>query len=133
MDVPVDVVRRHLQRFQPLVVYVFGSASTGTARAGSDIDIGFLPRRRCEPYDVFSAGGDLATELGRDVDLVDLSSAPTVMRAEVLRTGRRLSTTDETRADQFEMYTLADYADLNQERSAAVRSFVAGFGREPEA
>ncbi len=105
-----------LAPFAPVVVYVFGSQAAGRSRPDSDVDIGFVPAAPCDPYAVFLAAQELAGVLGCDVDLVDLSRASAVMKAEVLRGGRRLFVGDAHRADEFEMYALSDYARTNEER-----------------
>lgn len=51
-----------------------------------------------------------------DVDLVDLRSASTVMRMQVLSTGTCLTTEDDRARREFEMYAYSDYARLNEER-----------------
>jgi len=63
-------------------------------------------------------GGRLPWIFGRDVDLVDLRSASTVMRFQVVSTGRRLLCLDQEAVALFEMYALADYCRLNEERRA---------------
>jgi len=129
----VDAIVASLEPFDPLVVWLFGSSARGTGRADSDVDVAFLPARRCDSYAVFRAAQEIATRLGREVDLVDLSRATTVMRAEVLRTGERIVCRDETRADEFAMYTLSDRALLQEERAQAVQGFIARVrGEVPE-
>lgn len=68
-------------------VYVFGSRAARTERPDSDLDLAVLAARPLGPVERFDAQGALAAHLHLDVDLVDLRSASTVMRAEVLRTG----------------------------------------------
>jgi len=120
----LDVLRRRLQLDGDLVaVWLFGSAARDEMRADSDVDLAFLARRRLDPVAVFDAAQDLAIALGRDVDLVDLAQAPTVLRAQVVGRGRRLFASDATAADSFEMYTLSDYARLNEERREVLARF----------
>lgn len=124
-------IRERLARHRPAVAYLFGSVARGEERAASDVDIAFLPLEACDSWELLEAKADLARVLRRDVDLVDLSRASTVVRAEVLRTGERLFTGDATRADEFEMYTLADYAELNEQRGPAVQSFLEAIRNAP--
>ncbi len=116
-----------LRPFRPAAVYLFGSTVTGRQHPESDIDIAFLPDRPCDPYEVFQAAQQLAAQLGCEVDLVDLSQASAVMKAQVLETGTRLIVADERRVDEFEMYALSDYARANEER----REVLAAFGISP--
>lgn len=107
--------------FDPAVIYLFGSAARGVTHRESDLDVAFLPPEPCDPWAVFQAAQALALRLRREVDLVDLRRASTVLCKEVLRTGRRLATFRAREADEFEMYTLSDYARLNEERAPVLR------------
>ena len=107
-----------LAPFRPVVIYLFGSQAEGRGRPESDVDLAFLPPDDCSPgaLEVFTMAQRLAEIVNRDVDLVDLAAASTVMRKEVVRTGRILLESDRTARQEFEMYTLSDYARLNTER-----------------
>lgn len=114
---------RGLSAFDQAVIYLFGSAVRGAIHRESDLDVAFLPPEPCDPWAVFQAAQELALRLRREVDLVDLRRASTVLRKEVLRTGRRLATFRAREADEFEMYTLSDYARLNEERAPVLRAW----------
>ena len=99
-------------------VYVFGSAETGAVHAASDLDLAVLAPTKLDPVSRWELQGDLAGLAGRDVDLVDLRSASTVMRMQVVSTGRLLLSLDRNEIDRFEMYVFSDYCRLNEERRA---------------
>jgi predicted nucleotidyltransferase len=124
--IPLDVqtIERALAGFEPAAVYVFGSAAKGQMRADSDVDIAFVPARPCDPYAVFQAAQELAGLVGREVDLVDLSRASAVMRAQVVDSGIRMIVNNERRTAEFEMYALSDYARANEERREVLKKFV---------
>ncbi len=107
-----------------LGVYLFGSQVSGDARPDSDFDIAVLGTRSLDPLRVFDTAQELAGLIHRDVDLVDLAAATTVMRAQVVGGGRVLLDADPRRLAEFEMYTLSDYARLNEERKDAMRAFL---------
>lgn len=107
---------RALAVFNPAVIYVFGSHGTSARHPGSDLDIGFLPVAPVDPIQVFETANFLSSELGTEVDLVDLSTASTVFRKEVIRTGEAVHIGDVKATREFEMSTLSDYARLNEER-----------------
>ena len=56
------------------------------------------------------------------MDLVDLSSASTVMAKEVITKGIPIMITDPYAQQTFEMHTLSDYARLNEERKEILAS-----------
>lgn len=122
LDIPLVVAC--LGEFEPAVVYLFGSAGKGRLAASSDVDIAFLPRRRCDPMAVFDAAQRLAGDLGRDVDLIDLSRASAVFRAQVLGTGVSVHVADRLKRDVFEMYALSDYARTNEERREVLKAYL---------
>ena len=105
-----------LAGFDCAVIYVFGSYSKQTVHPGSDIDIAFLPSQAVAPIDCFYLASTLSEELGKPVDLVDLSTASTVLAKEVVAFGVPLFIGNTLRYHTFEMYTLSDYARLNEER-----------------
>jgi predicted nucleotidyltransferase len=102
----------------PLVaVYAFGSAGTDAERDDSDIDLAFLAESAVDPVRVFDVAGKLASILGRDVDLVDLWRASTVMRAQVVSRGICILDGDRSARQRFEVHTYSSYARLNEERA----------------
>ncbi|MFM7103812.1 MAG: type VII toxin-antitoxin system MntA family adenylyltransferase antitoxin [Verrucomicrobiota bacterium] len=120
MEIRPDQIQRVLAQlapWQPAVVYLFGSRAGDTARPDSDLDLAVLPGRPPEPWAWFALQGRLSEELGVEVDLVDLTRASTVLRKEIVSTGRLLWEGDPRRRAELEMYALSDYARLNEERA----------------
>ncbi|MDP2433200.1 MAG: nucleotidyltransferase domain-containing protein [Pseudomonadota bacterium] len=97
-------------------VYLFGSADTPEQRADSDIDLAFLSRQPVDAVRRWTFAQQLASRLGRDVDLVDLREASAVMRAQVVAHGRRLYCANESACERYEDYVFAAYARLNESR-----------------
>ena len=114
-----STIRKRLQAAVPdvIAIYQFGSTVGGQEHGEGDLDLVILASRPLENLDRWTLQEDLAAELGRDVDLVDLRSASTVMQARVLDTGRVLAETDRTVRQQFEMRVCSAYAMLNEERA----------------
>lgn len=100
-----------------VAVYQFGSSVRSTEHAESDLDLAILARQPLQNLDRWTLQEDLAVQLHRDVDLVDLRSASTVMQAQVLETGTVLAEADRTARQQFEMRVYSAYAMLNEERA----------------
>ena len=125
MKLDVHQVTEFLREYDPVAIYQFGSTTRGTERLNSDVDIAFLPdKRSCDPVRVYESAQRLAAFLGRDVDLIDLAQASTVMKAQVLRDGHPFYTSDPGKVAEFEMYTLSDYVRLNEERKAVLKEFL---------
>ncbi|MGA6828164.1 type VII toxin-antitoxin system MntA family adenylyltransferase antitoxin [Nitrospira sp. NS4] len=116
MDDPA--LTEYLRKSVPglIALYRFGSQAKGTARPDSDVDLALLARDPIPGMRRFELAQELAIQLHRDVDLVDLRSASTVMRMQVISTGTCLDAPDESARREFEMYAYSDYARLNEER-----------------
>ncbi len=99
-----------------IALYRFGSTTRDRVRPDSDIDLAFLSRGVVSELCRFELAQDLAIQFHRDIDLVDLRSASTVMRMQILSTGTCLTAEDEGARRVFEMYVYSDYARLNEER-----------------
>ncbi len=103
-------------------IYLFGSWGTEYERPESDLDVAIL----LPPKQAKGTGSLLFSELHqmlqvafkRDVDLINLRLAPTVLQKEIIMSGRRLLQAPGTIADEFEMLVLSLYQKLNEERAA---------------
>lgn len=118
---PLDyapLVARILREWPDTVaIYSFGSAGTPRARPDSDVDLAVLTTGvRLPPQRVWEVAQELASIAHRDVDLVDLSVASTVLRAQVVAEGEAIHSGDPAVSGEFEARALADYARLNEER-----------------
>lgn len=99
-----------------LAIYRFGSYATPAQRADSDIDLALLADRPLAPVPLFQLAGELATLAGREVDLVDLLSCTTVMRANIIAAGELIYCRDNNRCEHFATTAYSQYARLNEER-----------------
>ncbi|MFO0875313.1 MAG: nucleotidyltransferase domain-containing protein [Phycisphaerales bacterium] len=141
MDLPDDadlgravrdsVGRRCGRQVRVLAVYRVGSTVGGPPHPGSDVDLAVLADRPLDPVGVFDAAQDVAVQLGRDVDLLDLRRADGTIKAQVIGTGLRIMVDDEHAADRFAAEALADYAWFNEIRKGAVEAFLAPYREEP--
>jgi predicted nucleotidyltransferase len=93
-------------------VALFGSAAKGVMRSDSDVDIAWLPIDRDLPLaselDFQSA---LTLAAGRDVDLVRLDHASTLLRNEVARSGIQLAG-ERAAFVRFRAEAIADFLDF---------------------
>lgn len=113
-----QLIVEHLRHALPglVAVYRFGSTVRGGASAASDIDVAFLGAEPVSPTRRFDVQEDVAVALGRDVDLVDLSTATPVMAMQVITSGQVLWEDDAAARGRFEDRTFGAYARLNEER-----------------
>jgi predicted nucleotidyltransferase len=99
-----------------IAIYLFGSRAADAVHEESDIDIAVLPTLPI-PNDVrWDLQQELAIALRSEVDLVDLRSASTVMRYQIVTSGEVLYESDPTCRAEFEMTTLSMYTRFNFER-----------------
>lgn len=108
-------------------VHLFGSAARGELHRDSDIDLAILVDAPLERLALYEAAQDVAVEIGRDVDLLDLRSLPTVMAANIVAEGRMIACQDRTAAEEFAMRTLTEYVLFNEIRRPAVEAFLAPY------
>ena len=119
----IDIILAHYPETQ--VIYLFGSYQTADEQPTSDADVALL----LPPQQAKAAGSlalsalrsELEACLGRDVDLINLRQAPTVLQKEVVAAERRIYLADEYAAAEFEMLTLSFYQKLNEERGNIIR------------
>jgi len=102
---------------------LFGSQATGTAHAGSDIDVAWLP---ADPEIPLGAELALQAEMtrvaGRDVDLVRVDRTTTVCRMEIARHGVLLAG-DRQAFARFRAEAIAEFLDYEPAFRAATERF----------
>ena len=106
-------MQRH---FDADFVYLFGSAYQGNFTPKSDIDLAFSSPKKIEDVDLFFLKQDLASQLNREIDLINLKTASTVLQVQIIGTGTPLFYKDVTQVDLFQIRVLKEYALLNHER-----------------
>ncbi len=99
-----------------LSVYLFGSTAQGTAGPDSDVDVALLLPGKADAVALWEAGNELALGLDREVDLIDLRAASTVMQHQVVTTGQRLWAQD-ARAALYESFILSEKTALDEARA----------------
>jgi uncharacterized protein len=99
-----------------LAVYLFGSHAQGTAGPASDLDLAVLVEGKLEPVCAWELAQTLATQVGCEVDLLDLRATSTVMQYQVITNGVRLWAKD-AQAALFESAILSEKTALDTARA----------------
>ena len=113
-----ELIIQHLHTALPSLraVYLFGSVVTEHFTEDSDIDIAVLTSEPMDALLRWKLIQRLAIALNRDVDLVNLSTASTVMQFQVVSTGERIFTADATAMEWWELKVYQLYLTLNDDR-----------------
>ncbi len=119
----INIILAHYPETQ--AIYLFGSYQTADERADSDMDIALLlPPQQAKAAGTLALSAlrfELEAHLERDVDLINVRQAPTVLQKEVVAADRRIYLADAYAAAEFEMLTLSYYQKLNEERGNIIR------------
>ena len=121
--IPNEMIVDQVLKAMPEVwaIYRFGSAGTPFERTDSDIDLAILSPKPMAGVARWELAQDLAWQLKRDVDVVDLLCASTVLRQQVFSRGQRIYCADWFPAEEFESRALSDYVRLNEARQGILR------------
>lgn len=113
-----ELIIQHLQNVLPSLraAYLFGSVVTEHFTDDSDIDVAVLTSEPLDALQRWQLLQQLAIRLNRDVDLVDLSAASTVMQFQVVSTGERIFSADANAMEWWELKVYQLYLTLNDDR-----------------
>jgi predicted nucleotidyltransferase len=106
------------------LIYIFGSQVSGTVHQDSDVDIAVLCGKKIAPLTRWNVSSELAEVLKKDVDLVDLLEASTVMQHQIIFNGLCIYDPFEQQV-AFEMQVMSMYQHLNAERDEIVKEYIA--------
>ncbi len=121
----VEALRARLP--DAMAIYLFGSVASGDAGPESDVDLAVLNDGTLDPVALWEIAGALADLVGRDVDLVDLRTASTVLQHQIVTRGKRLYARD-ARADFYEAFILSE-KDALDARNAGLMGDILREGR----
>lgn len=117
----IKIIKKFMtEKFSSHLVILFGSAASKRMRPDSDIDIAFLSKQKTGAYDTFMLAQELSGLLGRDVDIVDMSRASSVFKAQIVGKGEIIYDCDVYTSGLFRMRALKEYALLNEERQCII-------------
>ncbi len=91
--------------------YLFGSTATGRDRRGSDLDLAIITKKTISGRERLRMETDLASRLGRDVDLVVFGQASTLLQHQILKHGRLICENNPAERIRQEVQARAEYMD----------------------
>jgi uncharacterized protein len=112
-----------IDKLNPSYIIVFGSYAKNSNHKESDIDIAFYSHEPSPTtYEVFIIAQELADLLKIEVDLVNLTTASTVFKAQIYTTGKVIYSNDDLLIKNHQMTSLSMYAKLNEERADIIKN-----------
>ncbi len=114
------------KKSEGLLVFLFGSATSGKMAEGSDIDIGILFEYQPDVYEINELKSELNTILKRDIDIAVLNSASPILKMQVLKNGVLAFAKDKKIYNQFHVDTINQYDDLKQTRKTCEDNILKG-------
>lgn len=97
-------------------IWLFGSAASGLESVESDIDLAVLPANKADKVKLWQCAQSIASKVGKEIDLIDLLDASTVLRAQVMQDGKLIYCADKLLCDRFETEALTDYLRFDEGR-----------------
>ena len=104
-----------------LAIYVFGSFGTQYENFASDIDIAVLSSKQIDKVKLWRTSQEIASQLNRDVELIDLDAASSVFRYQVVMTATRIYCSDVKLCDAIENRYMSMYLRFNEERAQIIQ------------
>ncbi|MDB4954802.1 MAG: hypothetical protein JWO36_2371 [Myxococcales bacterium] len=125
MESLIENLTRVLQAGPPLrLAVMFGSHARGQNRAGSDVDIAILPWDSSLPLKLeLDLVARISTGLGREVDLVRIDQASTLLRWEIARDGVLLFADSPAEWVRFRANTASEHAEIRDALEQAAELF----------
>jgi len=99
-----------------IAIYRFGSFGTVYEKASSDLDLAILTDRPMDVVQRFELAQHIASIVNRDVDLIDLRRASTVLQFQIIGNGERIYCSDDYISELFADTVFSMYQRLNEER-----------------
>ena len=117
----IRIVLEHYPMVQAIYVYGSFAEESAAIRPESDIDLALLlPFTEQHQLMFTQLHDELIRQTGREVDLVNLRHADTILQKEVIAAEKCIYCKDRNKVIEFEMLVLSFYQELNQQRAAIV-------------
>ena len=107
-------------------IYLFGSFAKGVATKSSDVDIAYLSDSLIDNVARWNLAQDIAIALKKDVDLIDLKQAHTILRYQIISNGTRIfGSGDEI--EMFESMVYTQYIQFQEQRADILQAKLDSF------
>lgn len=104
-------------------IYLFGSFGTPYERVDSDLDVAILLKQPINSLALWELAQNIAIQINKDVQIIDIRQASTVFQNEIIRDERRIYCSHPKECDALESLYLAMYLRLNEERQEILDDF----------
>ncbi len=113
-----QIIINHCQQIPELqALYIFGSVADNSTHNESDVDIAFLAKAPFDNVARWSLAQDIAMDLKKDVDLIDLQNCSEVLRFMAISKGKLILNNDPKYLENFADNAYFLYMDLQELRS----------------
>lgn len=110
-----QTIINHCQKIPGLqAIYIFGSAVNNTQHNASDIDIAFVANNPMDNLERWQLAQEIAIELNKDIDLLDLNNCSEVLRFMAISTGELIFYKDKQFIEYFADKAYYLYMDLQE-------------------
>lgn len=110
----IELLKSEIQGL--LGVYLYGSGATDTFNSESDVDLAIHTLDTLPPTKRWDLRHQLSNIVNREVDLVDIGVANTVLQMQIVATGTRIYTSDFKLSELFDSRVFWNYLTLNEDR-----------------
>ncbi len=107
-----------------IAVYQFGSFNTPYQNAESDLDLALLAKKELSNLERWKLSQSIAGATHRDIDIIDLKGASTVLKFQIISTGQRIFCADTKTCEAFEDLAYSRYLHFNEERQEIIQEIV---------
>jgi len=97
-------------------VYLFGSGAGSDFTTQSDLDLAVKTNSAIDEMLIWDIKNELANIAHREVDVIDLSSADSVIRMQVVSTGVRVFSANHEKSEAWDSMVYSMYLQLNDDR-----------------
>lgn len=97
-----------------IAIYYFGSFGTEYETTDSDLDLAILSVKPLDAVKCFYLAQKIACLINRDVDLIDLRHAGSLLKFQIIGTGERIYCTNEYVSECFADAAFSEYQLYNE-------------------